>query len=239
MALESAAPAWSPALGAVRAVAMGVVAAALPLFLVTSGVRWVALGEGFYVEEFGKYRVGEVTGLSGDELRRVAHAIVTYFQSEPQRLNVVVTTPGGPRPLFNEREIQHMVDVQALMHRVLQVWAVALLALFVATVALVVPEPASGVGALARAAAIGGGIAVLLVGALGLAAFLDFGQLFLRFHLISFTNDLWLLDPTRDRLIQLFPQGFFFDAALRIAALTVAAGAVILAASLAALRATR
>ena len=51
-------------------------------------------------------------------------------------------------------------------------------------------------------------------------SFLDFGELFVRFHELSFRNDLWMLDPRRDYLLMLFPQGFWFDATLRIAALT-------------------
>jgi uncharacterized membrane protein len=39
----------------------------------------------------------------------------------------------------------------------------------------------------------------------------------LQFHLISFANDFWLLDPTKDYLIMLFPQGFWSDAATIIA----------------------
>jgi uncharacterized membrane protein len=35
---------------------------------------------------------------------------------------------------------------------------------------------------------------------------------------MSFSNDLWLLDPSKDYLIMMFPQGFFFDAAVFIIA---------------------
>ena len=63
---------------------------------------------------------------------------------------------------------------------------------------------------------------------LGLIALLDFDRFFLQFHLISFTNDLWQLDPTKDYLIMLFPQGFWYDATLFFAVLTLVL-AVILA----------
>ena len=56
---------------------------------------------------------------------------------------------------------------------------------------------------------------------------------------MSFSNDLWMLDPRRDHLIQLFPLEFFFDAALRIALLTVGLGGLVVAASIAALRLIR
>jgi len=63
--------------------------------------------------------------------------------------------------------------------------------------------------------------------ALGLGTMLGFDQLFLKFHLISFTNKLWQLDPAKDYLIMLFPQGFFYDAAL-FCALATAGLAIIL-----------
>ena len=63
--------------------------------------------------------------------------------------------------------------------------------------------------------------------AMGLCTLLGFDQLFYQFHLISFTNELWQLDPTRDYLIMLFPQGFWYDAAL-LCALATAGLAIIL-----------
>ena len=51
--------------------------------------------------------------------------------------------------------------------------------------------------------------------------FFGFDRLFIAFHLISFSNDLWQLDPSRHMLIAMFPQNFFFDATLIVAVLTV------------------
>jgi len=48
----------------------------------------------------------------------------------------------------------------------------------------------------------------------GIWALIDFEGLFLTFHLTSFSNDLWMLDPSKDYLIMMFPERFFFDAAL-------------------------
>ena len=62
-----------------------------------------------------------------------------------------------------------------------------------------------------------GGIILGLVLLVGLGSLVGFDRLFLAFHLISFSNDLWQLDPRRDYLIAMFPQGFFLDATLLIA----------------------
>ena len=61
----------------------------------------------------------------------------------------------------------------------------------------------------------------------GVLALIDFNWLFTQFHLLSFSNDFWLLDPATDYLIMLFPEGFWYDTFL-FCALAIAAGAVIL-----------
>jgi integral membrane protein (TIGR01906 family) len=75
-----------------------------------------------------------------------------------------------------------------------------------------------------------------LVLAVGLLSLVGFDQLFLAFHLVSFSNDLWQLDPSRDYLIAMFPEGFFLDATLWIVASTVAEAALLAAVPMALMR---
>jgi integral membrane protein (TIGR01906 family) len=75
-----------------------------------------------------------------------------------------------------------------------------------------------------------GGAFTLGLGALvGLGSLAGgFDRLFLLFHEISFTNDFWQLNPSRDALIAMFPQGFFFDATILIVgAIIVQAGLLV------------
>ena len=67
----------------------------------------------------------------------------------------------------------------------------------------------------------------ILVVAVGIFALSGFATLFLRFHQLAFANDLWQLDPRRDYLVIIFPQGCWFDATMRVVASTVS-GAVAL-----------
>jgi integral membrane protein (TIGR01906 family) len=80
---------------------------------------------------------------------------------------------------------------------------------------------------LGRALFFGGVLTLAVMVAVGIIVAIDFDWFFLQFHLFSFANDFWMLNPATDYLIMLFPQGFWFDAALACAAAT-AAGAVIL-----------
>ena len=70
----------------------------------------------------------------------------------------------------------------------------------------------------------------------GLDELVGFEALFRAFHVVSFSNDLWRLDPRTDYLIAMFPEGFFLDATLWIAGSTVLEAAVILGASILFLR---
>ena len=61
---------------------------------------------------------------------------------------------------------------------------------------------------------------VALMSILGIGILLYFDTLFTEFHLISFSNDFWMLDPNVDVLIMMFLYGFWFDVVAFIAVLT-------------------
>jgi integral membrane protein (TIGR01906 family) len=192
----------------------------VPLSCIGNTVRWVTLDPATYRQGFEKYRATERTGLPHAELDRIAQAFISYFQGPPGRLEPAVGIRGIQRPLFNEREIHHMQDVQALMQLVFRAGLLAALCLAVVACYLWVTERQAGLATVGSLLTYGAALTfglLLLVGALSL---LDFTELFVRFHELSFRNDLWMLDPTRDYLLILFPEGFWFDVTLRIALLT-------------------
>ncbi|MGB4393229.1 MAG: DUF1461 domain-containing protein, partial [Bacillota bacterium] len=53
----------------------------------------------------------------------------------------------------------------------------------------------------------------------------DFTRWWTAFHLVTFDNDLWRLDPATDWLIRIFPEEFFFAAVKRIGLYSLAATA--------------
>ena len=85
---------------------------------------------------------------------------------------------------------------------------VALLWLLKADIALVVP----------RSVCWGTGLFFAMLCVLGLVISTDFTKYFVIFHHIFFNNDLWMLNPDTDLLINIVPEPFFMDTAARIAA---------------------
>lgn len=212
---------------AVRWIAGILFVLAVPLFLILGNVLDVAGDRQFYASEFVKYDIGRVTGLSREELATVADAFITYLSVPTARLDVEVTLGGARRPLFNQREIAHMEDVQKLFGLVRQTRLVA------GAILLILPLVGLKLGGsaflprLGTLLTIGGIVTVVLLGLAGLASLVDFTEAFVTFHEMAFSNDLWMLDPRTDYLIMLFPEGFWLDATVRIALYSAIEAAVL------------
>jgi integral membrane protein (TIGR01906 family) len=108
-----------------------------------------------------------------------------------------------------------MEDVQALIQLFLRLQLIAL-AVVVVRVGLAVAVDRSSVP-IGRELLWSAGLVVLLVALVGVLSLIDFTELWTRFHQIAFRNDLWQLDPTRDYLIMLFPEPFWYTATIRMA----------------------
>ena len=184
----------------------------LPILLLTASLGWAANSLWLYNYGFEKYNVSQTTGLAQLELKKAVTGLISYFNSDEEFIGITVIKDGEPLELFNDKEIIHLKDVKGLIwldYRLLL--GTLIYTLVYAGVCLLWRKDWRG---LAWGVVGGGGITLALMLALGLGTLLNFDQLFLQFHLLSFTNELWLLDPAKDYLIMLFPRGFFYDAAV-------------------------
>ena len=199
----------------------------LPVLLLTTSISAALNSLCLYEYGFDKYEVEQTTGLADAELEKAARGLIEYFNSGEEYIDVTVVKDGRPLVLFNQREVIHLKDVKELFRLNYKVLLVTLIyALAYAGVSLFWRRRRFW-RQLAQAVVWGSGITLALMLLLGLGALLNFEQLFWQFHLISFANEFWQLDPARDYLIMLFPGGFWLDATLFIAQGAVV-GAVVL-----------
>jgi integral membrane protein (TIGR01906 family) len=187
----------------------------LPLLLISTSLRGLVTDRDFLLRGFEDNQVARTTGLDRPQLERIADAFVAYFQGPPGSIQMEVTVGGQSRPLFNDREVQHMEDVQALIHWFLRMQIVvgAVVVIRVAFAVLVDRMPVL----LGRDLLWSTGLMVALVVLVGVLSLLDFSSLWTQFHRVAFRNDLWQLDPRTDYLIMLFPEPFWFAATIRMA----------------------
>jgi integral membrane protein (TIGR01906 family) len=206
-----------------RKVAVILFIALVPIFMITTSVRWVINFPGLYSYGFDKYNIPDYTGIQRDDLLDAAAQLRDYFNNDDEDIVIRTFVLGVLREnLYNQREIDHMRDVKVLVNNVYRVQEViGLYFLVFAAVGFYISRRRF-TEALLRVISRGGKVTLSLVVVIGLLSSVAFNQLFLLFHLVSFSNDFWQLDPGRDYLIAMFPQNFFFDATMLIALSTVA-----------------
>jgi integral membrane protein (TIGR01906 family) len=183
--------------------------------LFTASVRLASNSMTLYRYGFNKYEISLVTGLPSQELDKAAAGLITYFTNDQEFIDVFVEKDGQPFQLFNEREIGHLKDVKGLFKLAFRVLLGTLIytVVYIGFVYMLWQDKRR----VARGLIGGSALTLGLMAIAGLIIWIDFDWFFRQFHFISFANDLWLLDPTRDYLIMMFPQGFWFDATVIIA----------------------
>jgi integral membrane protein (TIGR01906 family) len=186
----------------------------LPALLLTASLGWAVNSHWLYKYGFEKYDIGQATGLADSELEKAATGLISYFNSGDEYISLTVIKDGEPFELFNQREIIHLKDVKGLIW--LDYWVLLGTLVYVLAYAgvCIFWRKRRYWRRLAWGVVGGGGFTLAFMLALGLGILFGFSQLFWQFHVVFFTNEFWLLDPTRDYLKMLFPDGFFYDAAL-------------------------
>ena len=124
-------------------------------------------------------------------------------------------------PILNERERSHMHDVAVLVRILVGVLIMALVLGGVA-LAWLRREPARIGRIMLVVGGVIGGVAILLAGVFAVA----FEPAFLAFHELFFPPGTYLFEPGSN-LITLFPEGFWFDAALAAGATVVVAALLV------------
>jgi integral membrane protein (TIGR01906 family) len=209
----------------------------MPIMLVLTDVQMVAYDRDYYRAEYIRYNIPEQIGISIDNLMYSTEQLLLYLEDKRADLNFKAEFTKAPEEFFSERDKQHMVDVKGLfvkgqLLRNLSFFYIAGFILFLFWKKNLTDQ----IRRLAKygiAIAIAGTAPVLILVVL---MNIDFYKYFTIFHEIFFTNDLWLLDPATDRLINIFPEQFFTDMAFSISYMYMAEMAAILIVSLLILR---
>ena len=150
----------------------------------------------------------------------VAREIRDYFNSSEELLDVgVVLGRRRNGPSSTRNEILHMRDVKGLVRGVYRVQQITGIYMVVYMAVVLARRPGAGAFAGQAGRVLAGSLLTVgMVAATGLISLVGFDFLFEQFHVISFSNDLWMLDPRHNYLTRLFTQGFFLEATIFVAA---------------------
>ena len=144
------------------------------------------------------------TGLPAEEYAPVVDMITSYLKGGNDAFQHVFTVNGTEYAAFNQKEQAHMEDVQDLFRLCRFIswlgWGVVLFG------GLSARRKINWRTFRRTLFAIMAAVTIVIV-----LACIDFDSLFILFHKIAFTNDLWLLNPQTDLLIRLMPIEFFIS----------------------------
>jgi integral membrane protein (TIGR01906 family) len=112
------------------------------------------------------------------------------------------------KPIYNERELGHMLDVKNLVQLMIKIWiGLIIFIILMGLLALLLTR----LDQFWRAIATGGWVTIGLIFVILAAVLINFDALFTGFHLLFFTGDTWLFYMD-DTLIRLFPEKLWSDA---------------------------
>ena len=207
---------------------------ALVLILAVSSVEIAAYSDfGFYEREYTKYNVNAPEGIVNmemDELIRVTEEMMAYLRGDRDDMVIYAIVDGTEKEMFNDIEKFHMADVRTLFVKGLNIRriSIAIFVLCISFLSLIYGfrRTIKSIFINIKRVILTVWAAVLVVAA---AAFVDFTAVFYIFHYIFFDNMAWQLDGEISRLINMLPEGFFIDIAIRIGVIYILSNLIILA----------
>jgi integral membrane protein (TIGR01906 family) len=188
----------------------------LPLLLLTATIAGAVNCSWLYTHGFEKYDVKQSLAdnglnLTDADMNGIAKGFIHYFNSSDEYINLTVQQDGKTIPLFNTDEILHFRDVKNLFRFDYDVLLGTFLYCLVFSLVSLFWKKGTGRKKLARDTIIGSAVTLGLMLLLGVGTLLDFNNLFYDFHLIAFSNSFW---STEGNMLLLFPDGFWYDAAI-------------------------
>ncbi len=190
----------------------------LSLALLLTVVDRVSFNVEYYLDSFVKNDIPSITGMDMPNLEIAITDLLEYLTDDREILNTVAIVHGKEREVFGERAVLHMVDVKYLFiagRHIRNFSIVAMLGLLLTAYRFDTNKRKFWAN-IRKTTYLTTVLNVLFVCVIVVMTYFDFNKYFTYFHHIFFANDLWLLDPSHEVLIQMLPLSFFISTTVRI-----------------------
>ena len=207
---------------ALRAISEVLLVICVPLVLLLLSVDVISAGA-YIRHEYGLPGFPPSAIYPPEERLRLAEATLHYLRS-PESEDYLYSLQHAGVPVYNQREVQHLVDVKIVMRAALTLEKILLFCISMIFLYLLcgLGESESALRSIVRGCALLWAVAM----AIGMVAVLSFDWFFTQFHRLFFADGTWTFYET-DTLIQLFPLRFWMDATWKIGALALGGAALL------------
>jgi integral membrane protein (TIGR01906 family) len=178
------------------------------IFILLTIFEYSSLNVSYFKNKFEENNTDEITGKSTEELISISEKIISYLKGK--RDDLIIYDEKGL--VFEGREVEHMKDVKTLFNRGYMIRNIFLVSALAAGLVLKFFYKDRILKLLFYGGILFGFVLILI----GLIIIFNFDRAFVIFHEILFSNDLWILNPEQDLLIQMLPSNFFSDLGLII-----------------------
>ncbi|MFL2640463.1 MAG: DUF1461 domain-containing protein [Dehalococcoidia bacterium] len=199
-------------------------AVCLPVCFVALNVNWAFGSESVFMYSVDNFDVIEKSGIGRPELLNSMREMINYFNYSTEISNILVDKNGQIEYLFSKNEQTHFDDVRSMLRIITVIAGIcgSILVVSLVTFGYSLIKGDRGYGsAILRCFKIS---TLTTLGILSLIAAVSlmggFDYLFYWFHVVSFSNDLWM-GTESSRMIQLFPSEFFMHVLIMIAVATL------------------
>lgn len=187
----------------------------LLIFLITSIQLVVGMGNGYFRKEYEKYQIPEQISVSMENLLQVTEEMMAYLEGKRENLEIETVIAGQKKEFFNEIEKLHMEDVRILFQRGIALRRMAVVLLLLCC-GIFVLRKKPWLDIILRVYRFLFPIICIFWGAAAGIISANFTEYFIVFHRLLFENEYWWLDPKTSLLVNLVPEPFFIDTAVRI-----------------------
>ena len=189
----------------------------IPLLLISSTVLLEMNCLPFYEYAYQKYETSEVTGFSDEQLMGITRHLVQFFNGKIESPQLMLENRGKPVYLFHDYEITHLGDVKMLFRYTFYVAVFTLIYGLGYLLFIMVGGGKKRWHYFWKGVRNGNILTLGLLLGLGVALFIGFHKIFIKFHYLVFgdpQSSPWILNPLTDYLIMMYPLNFWQDAAL-------------------------
>lgn len=191
----------------------------LVLILLITSIDINCFDKNFYHKEYQTLNTAQELGMTEEDLFKATYTLLDYLQDKRNDITTtMISVKGTEMPAFNAKEESHMVDVRGLYHFAMISRNVCIVLLGASLIYLMIRLKKGAVTLFSINYMKVSVLFIVFFMMLGGWAFVDFDAFWTTFHHIAFRNDLWLLDPNVDLMINLFPAAFFSKLVFRIIA---------------------
>ncbi len=198
------------------------------ILLLFTSLQAVVYNDTYFRWHYVNHEITKTTGMNIDELMVVTDKMMDYLIDKRDSLDMEATINGRIEEVFGRREKLHMVDVKDLFLGGKFIRDLSFVILIISIFAMYMWKK-EWLKSWLRHLGVFFIVAFIVIGILGGLFASDFNKYFTLFHELFFNNDLWLLNPKTDILINMVPEIFFFQTTMLIIGLFIISIGLVLA----------